>query len=297
MRGAILAAALVLAASPAARAGATVTCEQDHGRLAIRVAGRPFAVYVWDDPAVKRPYFMDVRSPSGVALTRAYPPVVGRDATDHATMHPGLWLAFGDLDGADFWRNKGSVRHAGFVEAPAADATGARFAVRNVYEAGGRAVCEEVCRIRITPTPHGTRIDWRSDFRGPAAFAFGDQEEMGLGVRGAVGVNAITSGEGRAGERYVWGRAADWCDLAGPAGGVLLMPDPRNVRRCWFHARDYGLLVANPFGRNAFTKGEPSRIPVAPGATFTLRFGILVHEAGVDREAAYAAYLASRPDD
>jgi len=69
------------------------------------------------------------------------------------------------------------------------------------------------------------------------------------------------------------------------------MPDPRNFRRCWFHARDYGLLVANPFGRRAFTKGEPSKIVVKKGGTLTVRFGVLVHDGDADRIAAYQDFL------
>jgi hypothetical protein len=80
---------------------------QDH--LSIRIGGMPFATYVWNDPTVKRPYFGHIRSPKSFQVTRTYPPVEGRDATDHATMHPGLWLAFGDISGTDFWRNKGLV--------------------------------------------------------------------------------------------------------------------------------------------------------------------------------------------
>ena len=38
------------------------------------------------------------------------------------------------------------------------------------------------------------------------------------------------------------------------------MPGPGNFGRSWFQARDYGLLVANPFGRRYFTGGEPSRV-------------------------------------
>ena len=211
-------------------------------------------------------------------------------------MHPGLWLAFGDISGADFWRNKGVVRHAGFVEEPVADPQGGRFAVRNLYEAGGKTVCEEVCRIRIRVTPHGTLIDWESEFSGADAFAFGDQEEMGLGVRVATDLTVthggvITSSDGRKNEKQVWGRQADWCDYSGKGGGIMLMPDPRNFRRSWFHARDYGLLVANPFGRQAFTKGEPSRVVVEKGETLTLRFGVLVHDGDLDRHAAYQDFL------
>jgi hypothetical protein len=50
-----------------------------------------------------------LRAPSGVAVTRHHPPIAGSDATDHDTMHPGVWLAFGDLNAQDFWRNKARI--------------------------------------------------------------------------------------------------------------------------------------------------------------------------------------------
>jgi hypothetical protein len=70
-----------------------------------------------------------------------------------------------------------------------------------------------------------------------------------------------------------------------------MMPHPGNFGRCWFHARDYGLLVANPFGRNAFTKMEKSRVVVRDGETLRLRFGVLAWSGEPDLEAAYRDYL------
>jgi hypothetical protein len=269
-------------------------CGQDH--VSIEIGGMPFATYVWNDPTVKRPYFTQIHTPKGVQATRTFPPVEGRDATDHATMHPGVWLAFGDISSTDFWRNKGAVRHAGFVEEPVADPQGGRFAVRNLYESKGKTICEEVCRIRIRATHHGNLIEWESKFSGAEDFTFGDQEEMGLGIRVATDLTVthgglITSSDGRKNERDVWGRPADWCDYSGGGVGVMLMPDPHNFRRSWFHGRDYGLLVANPFGRNAFTKGEPSQVVVKRGETLNLRFGVLVHDNNLDRQAAYQDFL------
>src|SRR5205823_7207276 len=97
-----------------------------------------------------------------------------------------------------------------------------------------------------------------------------------------------TNAERGKNEKEVWGRQTDWCDYSGVltikkvAGendlslrmGLLLVPHPQNFRRSWMHARDYGLLVANPFGQRAFTKGPASRIEVKPGETLRLRFGI-----------------------
>jgi hypothetical protein len=287
---------LVLSLAASGFADSPVTFVRGESRLLIKVSGSDVATYVWNDPTVKRPYFAHIHSPRGLQVTRTFPPVEGRDATDHATMHPGLWLAFGDISGTDFWRNRGVVRHAGFVEEPVADPQGGRFAVRNMYESDGKTVCEEVCRIRLRVTPHGNLIVWESTFSGAEGVTFGDQEEMGLGIRVATDLavthgGVITSSDGRKDEKGVWGRQADWCDYAGRGVGIMLMPDPRNFRRSWFHARDYGLLVANPFGRQAFTKGEPSRLVVNRGETLTLRFGVLVHDADLDRQAAYQDFL------
>lgn len=289
---------LVLASlmTAAARAQPAVTFEQRDHALTIQIGGQPFADYVWEDRDVKRPYFARLHAPDGQQVTRNHPPVEDKDATDHAAMHPGLWLAFGDLGGADFWRNKGTVKHVEFVEKPTATKDGGGFAVRNRYLAGDRTVCEEVCRIKILVRPDGTLIDWTSEFTGPEDFTFGDQEEMGLGVRVATPLTVKNGGQildsaGRKNEKQVWGQPADWCDY----GGVTLMPDPRNFRRSWFHARDYGVLVANPFGRNAFTKGEKSQVVVRKGETFRLRFGVLVHSGKTDIAAAYREWLAGLP--
>lgn len=292
--GICLAAWLALARQAAA-ADAPVTFETQAGRVVISVDGRPLGTYVFDDPEIKRPYFAGLRAPDGTPVTRHHPPREGIDATDHAAMHPGLWIGFGDISGHDFWRNKGTVKHVEFSRPPAADGQGAEFAVRNRYLAGDRAVCDELCTMVIRLRPAGWWIDWTSEFTGADEFEFGDQEEMGLGVRLATPLSVtkggtISNSEGGRNEAQVWGKQSDWCDYSGTAegrpAGILLVPDAANFRRSWFHARDYGVLVANPFGRNAFTKGDKSRVVVKPGETLRLRFGILLHSGETDLDAA-----------
>ena len=87
-------------------------------RLVITHATRPVAHFVFKDEQILRPHFAHVHTPDGTQVTRTHPPVAGKDAVDHATMHPGLWLAFGDVSGNDFWRNKATVRHERFTGAP-----------------------------------------------------------------------------------------------------------------------------------------------------------------------------------
>jgi len=62
-----------------------------------------------------------------------------------------------------------------------------------------------------------------------------------------------SDGRGPINESQIWGKTADWCDYDGIINqrqvGVTLIADPQNFRPSWFHARDYGLLLANAFGR------------------------------------------------
>lgn len=300
----VLLLALAMLLPGIARAESAVTFDSKDGHLQIQIGGKPFASYVWEDRNVLRPYFAHLHAPNGKRVTRNHPPVEGKDATDHAAMHPGLWLAFGDLGGADFWRNKATVKHVEFVEKPKTTKDGGSFAVKNRYVSGDRTICEEVCRISISVRPDGYLIDWTSEFTGPEDFSFGDQEEMGLGVRVATPLTVknggqILNSDGSKNEKQVWGKQADWCgyggEIDGQPVGVTLMPDPKNFRRSWFHARAYGVLVANSFGQNAFTKGEKSKVVVKKGETFRLRFGVLVHSGKVDVAAAYKEWLAALP--
>ena len=290
----------------AALAGTAFEFHQEEGVLRITAGGRPVARYVWNDPQTMRPYFAHLNTPGGVQVTRNHPPIDGQDATDHATIHPGLWLAFGDISGADFWRNKAAVKHVKFVEPPSADERGGGFAVINAYHNGSQPVCRETCRVRFERCPGGYLITWDSRFRGERDFYFGDQEEMGLGFRVATPLavkngGRIVDSEGRINEPQVWGKPADWCDYAGSNDGrqvgLLLMPDPSNFRRSWFHARDYGVLVANPFGQNAFTRGAKSTVVVRAAEELRLRFGVFVHEGPMDPTAVYAKWVEQLDTD
>ena len=293
------AAAWLAVASSTSRADETIRFAEYLDSLTITIGDQPFAKYRWNDEQVRRPYFENVHAPGGFQVTRNHPPREG-DAADHATMHPGLWMAFGDLSGYDFWRNKAEVKHVGFSERPKADGNRGGFAVLNRYRTGDAVVCNETCRIRLIARPASTLILWDSQFTGVDDFYFGDQEEMGLGIRVATPLavksgGQIVNSDGLIDEKQIWGKPADWCDYHGTIGGqqvgILLAADPKNFRRSWFHARDYGVLVANPFGQNAFTKGPLSKITVKQGESLRIRFAILIHAGATDLKAAYADSL------
>jgi hypothetical protein len=283
------------------------------GKLQITTDGQPVAEFVYQDSEIPRPYFAKLRAPGGIQVSRNQPPDPKLDVADHPLFHPGLWLTFGVLSGNDYWRNVAKTEFVEFTEAPEVTADGGQFTARFRYlgqDDPAKNICEELFSCRIMPRPAGTLIVWDSIFSGDEEFEFGDQEEMGLGIRMATplrsepqargdippGTGTILDAEGRKNGAEIWGKSARWCDYSGtidgkPVGATIFC-HPDNFRPSWFHARDYGLLVANPFGRKAFHVGEESRIVVKPGKKFRLRYGVLLHgdtEQGLNE--AYQDYL------
>ena len=257
------------------------------------------ARYLSKNAGIGRPCFVDIRTPSGLQVSRNHPPDPKSDAMDHAGIHSGLWLSFGDLSGHDYWRLKAKTEHIRFLTEPCTQDGVGTFAVLNRYFTtdGKGVVCEEECEYTFRTAEHGYMIEISSEFTpGSAGLIFGDQEEMGLGLRVASSIavdhnqgGRIIDSAGRKNGAEVWGKTADWCDYSGPIqvrwAGVTLMSSPKNLHPSWSHARDYGFIALNPFGRNAFTQKEASRVEVSEGTSLKLRFAAFIHET--ETEAAY----------
>lgn len=287
-----------------------------NGSVQISIGDMPFARFAFDDPEIPRPYLAQIQAPGGVQVTRNHPPDPNTDVADHPTFHPGLWLAFGDINGSDFWRNKAQVQYvADSLETKRLPGPGTFQAKFRYLDENNpdHVICEELLRCKIAVRSTGYLILWDSQFSGDEPFYFGDQEEMGLGVRVATSIRSetqergsispgngkIVDAEGRVNGAEIWGTSSPWCDYSGMIEakivGVTLFCHPDNVRPGWFHARDYGLLVANLFGRRAFHHGEESRLEVAPDGTFRLRYGVFIYAVPQgerpDLTTAYQDYL------
>jgi hypothetical protein len=271
-------------------------------RLVIAHSGQPVGEFVFRDERILRPCFANVHAPGGMKATRNHPPVAGVDATDHDTMHPGLWLAFGDISGADFWRNKGRIEHVRFIEAPSVAKARLSFATEcRLRTPEGRTLCSLTNRLAIEARTNAWLITWDATFRSDdGEFSFGDQEEMGFGARVATAFTEknggrITSSRGLKTAKGTWGQPAEWCDYAGTVKGmpmgITLLTAPANFRPSWWHNRDYGVFVANPFGRAAMKQGEKSVVTVKRGENFHLRFGAAIHAgAGFDPAEIYRVF-------
>ncbi|MFM7185433.1 MAG: DUF6807 family protein [Planctomycetota bacterium] len=265
-------------------------------------AGRTAAVFTFGDRLVGRPAIRDLHTPGGVMVTRPCPIRPGIDPDDHATLHPGVMLCFSDLSGADPWRHKTAVRFGGFRQDPALDQgrVGFTFAADYLAEPedtpSARVVCREESTITIADRSiAGTPVrivTWDARLAaGDQPVTFADVEEMGFGIRLIRELSPKWGGCYRAAhggrdERGVFGTQAAWCDASGEVGGtrvgVTLVDRGFQTQPAYFHARDYGWLLANPFGRRSYTKGDSAAVTVSPGESLELHYGLVLHDDVAD---------------
>ena len=159
----------------------------------------------------------------------------------------------------------------------------------------GVKILDEVRVVHFTDRPEGRLFAFDITLKATVCpITFGDTKEGSFGIRvrdelrsekrkdtlGGDGV--MTNAEGKTGEKDIWGQPGDWVHYAGKAEGkeigVAVFNHPTNPRPSW-HARAYGLVAANPFGR------EHSGFPSQKGKTDLLRI-----EKGGELKLKYAVY-------
>jgi hypothetical protein len=123
------------------------------------------------------------------------------------------------------------------------------------------------------------------------AVTFGDTKEGSFGIRvhdvirEEKGNGKIQNAEGKIGEKECWGRLSAWCDysgvIEGKTVGIAILADPANLHPSCWHSRGYGLMAANPFGRDKSgfpaMKGKTDLVKLAKGEHLKLRYGLLIH--------------------
>ncbi|MFM8261599.1 MAG: DUF6807 family protein [Pirellula sp.] len=267
--------------------------QQQPGRLILKERDQPIAVFHYQNDQCLRPFFSDATTVTGLRATRNFPPVSGVDPDDHASMHGGIWLAFGDINGEDFWRNKGRIEHQRFLKSPTASANGIAFTSDDaLIDSKGTTIGTIEQSYSLSRIDLGYCLVWNAIIKaGAKPLILGDQEEMGLGVRVATNMTEknggqILSSDGKTTAKATWGKMAAWVDYSKTTDtkriGVVLMPDPANFKPSWFHNRDYGLMVANSFGNKSFTQGEPSAIVIDANGSLKLKYAIYWYEASAN---------------
>ena len=294
--------------SAEAAEGWTVT-EQD-GRLRVEVDGELFTEYCTKGYA--KPILYPILGPGQIAMTRNYPmQEVEGEAHDHPH-HKSMWFTYGKVGGVDFWA-EGSGR--GTIEQTSQEMSGgadkATICTANRWlAADGRVVCTDHRELTFFKLSDARGIDWKITIDASAGdLLFGDTKEGMMGIRmhpnlrlqnspqrGVTTANgqAVNSAGGRGSK--IWGQRAAWLDywgkIDGQTVGIAIFDHPENLRHpTWWHARDYGLVAANPFGIHNFeNKPEGTGdLTVPAGESITFRYRFLFHQGDVE-----AAKIAER---
>ena len=261
--------------------------QQQDSMLVINHGSQPVTEFVFRDEKILRPYFANFRLPSIHKATRNHPPNPAVDAVDHDTMHPGIWMGFGDINQEDFWRNKGRIEHVRFATEPVVRNGVLHFAEESrLLRASGKKLAELHSDYQLRRRHGGFLLTWDAELRASEEdLVFGDQEEMGLGARLSTSLTEkaggqIISSDGLKGAAETWGKQAAWCDYSGKIGeqlvGITIFPSPQNAHACWWHNRDYGVFVANPFGKRA--GHVDGKLTVKKGESLRLKFHVVFHE-------------------
>jgi hypothetical protein len=230
-------------------------------------------------------------------------------------MHPGLAVAFGNLGGADSWRNKARIEVVRYAGEPRLVDGAMTFAVDERYLDGrgeelarGRSDYKFVAGSSFEPRLPGTVVLWRTTIEpGDGRVVFGGQHEMGLALRVATPVTVKNGGRilgshGGLNEAGNWGLPGQWWDYGGTTNGrragCLVVASGDSSRPVWAHARDYGFLAVNPTGPPPERRDVASGpFAIETGKPLVLEFAILLYAApeaeGLAPEPAARALTAA----
>ena len=270
-----------------------VTLEKGDLAVTVKVNGKLFTNYVYADKKWAKPILYPVIGPNEVPMTRRYP--IEEAGTGEAKDHPhhtSLWYTHGEVNGISFWhvgKNTGTIVHEKFLKLE-----NNLISTRNKWVGPkGEIVCRDERTLTFSVEGKDRAIDISIKLIADTGeVTFGDTKEGSMGIRsnpvlrlrGEVAKGKAINNEGIGG-KAIWGKRAAWVSYWAPfEGGVTgfsIFDHPTNLRHpTWWHARDYGLVAANPFGIHNFERKPKGTgdLKILKGSDITFRYRFLFHE-------------------
>jgi hypothetical protein len=244
-----------------------------------------------------KPVLHPIMGPTGINLVREWPvkETAGPGEEKDHPHHKGLWFTHGAVNGVDFWAENDKAGKIIVTAEPKVTQTGstATIATEESWKApGDRVVCTSATTITCGLDGSDRFLDYAITIKaGETDVTFGDTKEGTMGIRshpalnlkGKVATGHAVNSEG-AKDASIWGKSARWVDYSGTvdgkAVGIACLDHPSNLRHpTTWHARDYGLIAANPFGLHDFGKKPAGAgdYTIKKGDSLTLRYRWLFH--------------------
>jgi hypothetical protein len=216
-------------------------------------------------PEYPRPFFYPFNGPSGTSLTRMGHP--GAANHDH---HRSIWIAHQAVDGIDFWSDQtdARIRQKHWYCYQDGDSEAVMASLCGWYDGQGREIMEQdivAALIPVAEEEHALEIQiTMRPARGRDTVELGKTNFGFLAVRVAKSISEhfgggkLTSSEGPAGEREIFGKRARWMDYSGPLAvgtrlaratvteGITYFDHPKNPRYpTHWHVREDGWMGAS----------------------------------------------------
>jgi hypothetical protein len=283
--------------------------DDEEGRAQVWIRGEHFTTYNFGN-GFRIPILWPVYAENGVTITRNFP--MGEDIKevrrDHRH-HQSIWVAFGDVNGNDFWHHETIVTKS--VDVTSGDSYG-KIKAENVWiNSQGEPVVDETRSYRFHDSPASARIfDHSVTFRATYGdVIFGDDKEglIAFRIRPEIQGNqagVLTNANGDQTQRNVYGTPVPWMDYSGYIEGVgqrgiALFSHPDNFRLPAWHVRDYGLAGCNFFAmKNVGGLEEEGTYVLSEGEELTIHVRFLIHSGDVheaDVAKHYEEYAGTVP--
>jgi hypothetical protein len=292
--------------------GATVAVGQEpRGKLPVTVAiaetkatiqadGELFAEY--DFSTYARPIVYPLLAPGQVSLVRKWPmrDGVAGEAHDHPH-HKSLWFAHGNVNGLDFWSEKAQIKNVRIGPTEPDEKAWPGLVAVNQWLGPDGVVCQETATLRFAASQDWRLVDCLYQLTADQEVLFGDTKEGTFALRTHAALNLTPTPDGppaghaenSGGERdqAIWGKPAQWVayfgTIDGQEYGLAVLDHPQNLRHpTTWHARDYGLVAANPFGLHDFLQKPPGTgdYVLKPGDSLTLHYRVVLFRGPYRRE-------------
>jgi hypothetical protein len=269
-------------------------------KITVTIDGQLFTQFLYDTYA--KPVLYPIHGPGGVPMTRDWPLKDGTPGEDKDHVHhKSLTFTHGDVNGVDFWaeNDKSGRIVTEKVTRVGTDNGAAIIEAKNQWTArDGKIVCTDTTTIRCGQAGRARFIDFTIAIHASHGdVTFGDTKEGTMAIRtrpelqlnpekNKLAAGQAVNSEGKSG-KAIWAEKARWVDYWAPVSGktlgIAIFDHPSNPRHpTTWHAREYGLIAANPFGLHDFSRGklpkEAGNLTIKSGDNITFRYRFLFHD-------------------
>ena len=281
---------------------------RDDNSVEVRIDNKIFTRY--DFSSYSKPILYPVYAPDQIPMSRNYPMKKLEGESDDHPHHKSIWLGH-EISDVDFWTEKGGKV---VLESLQVDPKSSSIKAKHKWidKKSGDTVVEDKTTVRFAGDSNHRIIDFQIQFIANSQdVVFHDTKEgffairvhpalrtspdSKRGVRDVTGTMVNSSGNSGKG---IWGKEAQWVCYYGVVDGkkcgVAMFDHPKNLRHpTTWHARDYGLLAANPFGLSYFKKGDHKsngKYVLPKGKTINFRYGLLFFSGEFDADSIARYY-------